>query len=108
MREVLRRTAHLPDALIGLIPDLGQVSQNDAPDRIPVLIWGQTVTLCMVDRVEDLAVNVELRLVYRGIANADGARPLKSGQPRDLPLGKPPLTAQTIHDLQLIGAARDR
>src|SRR6516165_3722243 len=62
----------------------------------------------MVERVKNFAVNVELRLVYRGIADADGARPFKSGQPRDLPLGEPPLTAQTIHDLQLIGAARDR
>ena len=32
----------------------------------------------MVERVEDLAVDVELCLVYRGIADADRARPLKS------------------------------
>src|SRR5271168_4646609 len=62
----------------------------------------------MVERVEDLAVNVELRLVYSGVADPDGARPLKSGQPRDLPLGKPPLATQAIHDLQLIGATCDR
>src|SRR5271166_6985373 len=86
MSEVLRRPAHLPDSFVGLIPDLGQMSQHDAPDRVPMLIRGQTVAVRMIERVEDLAVNVELRLVYRGVADADRARPLKSRQPRDLPL----------------------
>src|SRR6516162_1215766 len=43
MSEVLRRTAHLPDAFVRLIPNLGQMSQRHAPNRVPVLIRGQPV-----------------------------------------------------------------
>src|SRR6266850_5289050 len=108
MGEVLPRPAHLPDALVRLIPNPGQVFEQDRPYRVPVFVGGQAVALSMVERVENFAVHIELDLIYRGVADADGAGPFISGQPRDLPLGESTLATQPIHDLQLIGASGDR
>ena len=106
MREMLRRSAHLPNALVGLIPDLAPNVQARPARSRPRVDRGQAVAVSMVERVEDLAVNVELRLIDCGVADADRARSFISGQPWHLPLGQPPLAAQPVHDLQLIGAAR--
>src|SRR6266446_10119670 len=108
MSEVLRRPAHLPDPLVRLIPNPGQVFEQDRPYRVPVFVGGQAVAVSMVKRIEDFAVDVELRLIYCGVADAHGARPFIPGQPRDLPLGESTLATQPIHDLQLIGASSDR
>src|SRR5436309_2753096 len=108
MGKVLPRPAHLPDALVRLIPNPGEVLEQDRPHRVPVFVGGQAVALSMVERVENLAVDVELDLIYRGVADADGAGPFIPGQPWYLPLGESTLAAQPIHDLQLIRAAGDR
>ena len=58
-----------------------------------------------MERVHDLAVDVELHLTVRGVADAHGLRVLISRQPRDMPLAQETLPAQAVHDLNLVGAA---
>ena len=58
-------------------------------------------------RVSDLAVNVELELLGRGVADTHGTGVQEAAQPRDLPFRQAPLTSQPIHDLHLGGIAGD-
>ncbi len=58
--------------------------------------------------VHDFAEHVELQLRVRGIADAHRRRILITGQAVDFPFGEPPLAADAVHDLQLIGGAGNR
>ena len=53
----------------------------------------------------DLAVDVELELLGRGVADPTGVGSLVARQPWQLELGQPPLAADPVHDLDL---SRDR
>ena len=55
----------------------------------------------LVHRVEDLAVDIKLKLLRRGVTEADGARPFVSRQPGKLHLGEPSLAGESVHDLDL-------
>src|SRR4029077_18336852 len=108
MGEVLRLAAHLPDAVVGLTPDLRQMLQpgRRASDVAP---HGTEPALArQSDGIGDLPVDVELKLAGRGIADAYGRRAGKAGKPRHLPFVETPLARKPIHDLHLIGAAADR
>src|SRR5271155_3113526 len=107
MGEVLRRPAYFPNALVRLAPDPRQVTENAAADRDRPVNRRQTVDMSMVQGIEDLAVDVELRLVDGRIPYAYRAGPFVTRQPLHLPLCQPALAAKPIHDLQLVGAARD-
>ena len=63
---------------------------------------------CLVQRVDDLAVDVELELFGGGIADSYRRRALLSGQPLHFVLGESTFTAGAVHDLQVRGIARDR
>ncbi len=58
--------------------------------------------------IHQLAVDVELQLVRRRVADAHGPRAFVTGKPRHLPLGETPLAGDAIHDLHLVGCARER
>src|SRR5690349_15678516 len=58
-------------------------------------------------RVGDLAVNVELELRRRRVADANRTSALEAGEPRYLPLRETPLAAGAVHDLQLVRASGD-
>ena len=60
-----------------------------------------------VQRVHHLAVDVELQLAVRGVADAHRLRALVAGEPRHLPFGQAPLAGDAVHDLHLVGAAGD-
>src|SRR6516165_10470878 len=80
--KVLRRPAHLPDSLIGLVPDRGQMLKYGLPDRGAACDRGKAGPMGVVERVENLAKNVELGLVGGAVADAHWARILVPGQPR--------------------------
>src|SRR5271157_4887170 len=107
MGEMLRWPAHLPDALIGLVPDRCQMPEHGLADCRAASDRGQTAQMGVVERVENLAIDVELGLVCRTVADAYRPRALIARQPGDLPLAQPALTAQPVHDLDLVGAAGD-
>src|SRR4051812_24292712 len=78
--EVLRAGSHLPDALVGFAPVLERafhLSLHDPPQPIFDSMMRPGVK---VDRAHDRAPDVVLTLLVRGVANADGPRPLVSGQ----------------------------
>ena len=108
MGEMLLRPANFPDPLIGQRPDPRQMPEKGAADRDAALHGRQTVQLGVVQGVEDFAIDIELRLLDGGIADAHRARALVTRQPGDLPFRQPPLAAEPIHDLQLVRAARHR
>ena len=58
-------------------------------------------------RVDDLAIDVELKLLVRGIADADRRDAFIAGQPGKLHLGEPALAGQAVHDLHLRRLAGD-
>ena len=63
---MLLAAAGLPDALVGLVPVLAQPVEH-APQVCPSVSVqiGCTVLVVQVDRVDQLAVDVELELVRR-------------------------------------------
>ena len=65
-----------------------------------VVVGGQPVDARLVQRVDHLAVHVELELLVRGVADAHRRRALVAGQPVELALGEPPLARDAVHDLQ--------
>src|SRR5258707_2681348 len=69
MGEMLRRTAHLPDTLVGLIPDPSQMRKDDLADCGAAFDRGQAVQIGLEECVEDLAKDIELNLV-RGVVTA--------------------------------------
>jgi hypothetical protein len=55
----------------------------------------------LVERVDHLAVHVELELLVRGVPHAHGLRRGVAGEPRQLELGEHALAGQAVHDLEL-------
>ena len=72
--EVLPAAADLPDPLVGPVPVVDQPVHHPA-DRLPEVV-GDAVGVLVeeVDRVHHLAVDVQLELVGRGVADADRLR----------------------------------
>src|SRR5690606_10664858 len=71
VREMPAWSANLPDAFIGLTPDVLEPREQfelDAPVGRPVLL---TVVATQMKTVEHLAEHVELELRMRGVADSD-------------------------------------
>ena len=103
MGELPRRAAHLPDAFVGLAPDLLQMVE-ERELRLPAGFVGrQAAAARLVMNVHDLAEDVELQLAMSGVADAHRRRILVTGQPGRGPFGQPPLAGDAVHDLQLTG-----
>ena len=106
--EVASRAAHLPDPLVGLAPDVLEAVEQAAAERPGVVQRREPAGARLVQRVEDLAVDVELELRARRVADADGPRPLVALEPRELELRDPPLSGEPVQRLRPVGRACDR
>src|SRR5947207_4551106 len=104
---MLRRSAHLPDALVRLSPDLSQMPKNDLSDCGAAVDRRETMQMALVECVEDLTKNIELSLARGIVTDADRPRTFVTRQPRQLPLGQPSLAAEPVHDLDLVRATSD-
>ena len=62
---------------------------------------------CLVQRVHQLTVDIELKLGMRRVSDPDGLGVLIARQPRHLPFGQAALAGDRVHDLELLQAARD-
>jgi len=92
VHEVALRAPHLPDAVIGLAPDLAHVLDQHAAQRPRVVRQRVLEDLGGVPHhVEHLAVDVELELPAGAVADPHGCRPLVAPEPRDLVLVEAPL-----------------
>ncbi len=67
------RPAHLPDALVGLLPVLLQVADQLQLEQRGVVVAGQARHVGQVQGLGDLAVDVELELVGGAVATRTGA-----------------------------------
>ena len=69
---------------------------------------GEPFARGLMQQVQDLAVDVELELPGRVVADANRERTLVPGEPLDRYLGDPALAADAVHDPQVSGVAGDR
>src|SRR6185437_1735870 len=106
--ELLAPAAYFPDSLVGIGPDRLEMVEQRALDPPSPLVLAQAAESRLIERVHELAVDIELQLGVRRVADADGAGTLIAGQPRYLPLRQPPLAGDGIHDLKLVGTAGNR
>src|SRR5262249_61272958 len=87
--------------------DRRERARKAPPQRGPALQRSEAMPPRLDHRVSDLAVNVELELRRRRVADANRTGALEAGEPRYLPLRETPLAADAVHDLQLVGAPGD-
>ena len=89
---MLARAAHLPDAVVGLLPGaLEEVEQRDLErprSRRPSPTSARAAARMIDSDVEHLAVDVELELVARRVADPHRRRALVAGEPVELELGR--------------------
>lgn len=107
VREMTAWTADFPDAFVGLIPTTLERLANRALER-PARTFGRdALSPRLVERVEHLAVNVELQLRERGVPDPHRSRVLVSGQPVDRPLVEATIAFDAVHRLQLARISRN-
>src|SRR4051812_48352287 len=105
MHEVARFTAHLPDARVRFLPSLGG-GVDEREEEAPVVVVGGAAHLVPLPRqVEEVPVDIELQLLGGGVADAHGCRALVPLE-RELELDQAALSADAVHDLQVVDAAR--
>ena len=78
--------AALPDAVIGPVPDLGQMLEHRTFQRPAFLVEFKLCHPRLMKRVDQLAIDIELQLRMSGIADPYRQRALIAGQPVRLPL----------------------
>src|SRR2546430_16647361 len=100
MREVPARPTHLPNSLIGLGPSRLQGIQQAALEVPGPLLRPDPEGARLKPRIRQLAVDVQLQLLVRLVADAPRARALVTGQPVGLVLCQPALARDAVHDLQ--------
>src|SRR6185437_9041704 len=99
MGVTARRPADFPDAGIGLRPAAFEMIEQHFLDALRIVLGLDVVQRRQIERVHDLAEDVELLLGVGGIADADRRAALEAGEPGELVLVEAPLTADPIHDL---------
>ena len=100
--------ADLPDPVVRLAPRLREMVEQPALDRPPLRVDRQAVLARLVEAVEHLAVDVELQLAARRVADPHRLRALVAVEPRQLELAQAPLARDAVHDLDVGRIARDR
>ena len=99
-RHVMRAiAAPLPDAVVRLVPYFRQMFEHlafEVPGSVIQLQLGHPRLMKCVDQ---FAVDVELQLGMRGIADPDRLRALVTGQPARLPFEQAALAHDAVHDL---------
>ena len=68
-----RAAAHLPDALVRLVPDLRQM-RDQRPLNVPARVRPRQAEVhLLIQRIHQFAIDVELQLRARGVADAHRA-----------------------------------
>jgi len=108
MGEVPTRATDLPDTVVGLAPHLLEVLEDRHHlIRRYVGLFGDRTSPVRDRGVHDLAVDVELELGHRFVADPDGFCPLVAGKVLELELRESPFPPDAVHDLHLAGVPRD-
>src|SRR4029453_9919805 len=80
VREVPAPAAHLPDAFVRLLPDLGEVLEERSLQRPAGVAAREARATRLMEGVGHFAVHVELELRRREVADAHGPRGFVAGQ----------------------------
>src|SRR5205807_10230631 len=89
-----RLTATFPHAMIGPLPDRLQILQQLQGHLPGVGIALEPKAAAGVERIAQLAVNIELQLFMCRIADPHRAAVLVTGEPLDPEFGEPPLPGE--------------
>src|SRR6185369_7009170 len=87
VREVAPRPAHFPQSLIGVLPAGLEVLQEGALQVPRGILARDSLPARLVQRIQDLAVHVELQLARSGIAYAHRRGAFIAREPRNGPFG---------------------
>src|SRR5262249_45383449 len=79
VHEVAAPAADLPDPVVGALPRGRQELHQLEPRPDPGFLLGQTEPARLVERLEHLAVDIELELLARGVADPYRPRLLVTG-----------------------------
>src|ERR1700733_5920634 len=108
MGEVPPRAAYLPDTVIGLGPHrLEVIEDRQHLIRRYVGLFRDGALPVGGGSVQDLAVDVELKLGHRVVADTDGRRALIAGEVVEFELWESPFSVAAAHDLHLPGGPRN-
>ena len=105
---VARLAAHLPDARVLLAPAARRRVGELGHEALDLRVQLAEPLAVEVERVEQLAVDVELDLVPGAVADAHRRRVAPAAQVGEHALGQVVLAADAVHDLQRLAAAAGR
>ena len=108
MHELSPAAAHLPHAVVGIAASAASSHSSTCVATSSPLARRHAELLGTVDRVDQFAVDVELQLSGRRVADTNGGGTFVSRQPRKLVFVEPPLSPDAVHDLDILGIAGDR
>ena len=100
------RISQMP--LSGSVPDLLEIVEEDTLQRPGRLLDRKPVDARLVQRIHQLAEDVDLQLIARGVADPHRLRALVPREPGQLELRQPALAGDAVHDLDVRRIARDR
>src|SRR5215469_18913989 len=99
--ELLSSSTHLPDALIGLHPNLFEVGYPISLYRSTLLRHSRYTFSGLMHGIGNFTIDIELELSSGSVADTYWPGVLVTSQPRHLPLQKASLASNAIHDLIL-------
>src|SRR5262245_16156344 len=101
VRELPPTAANLPKSLVGLLPNRFQMF-DQLVLQVPFGALRRQAAIGTLEQgVHDLAEDIDLQLLGRGIADANWPCPLVAGKSRNLPFLETALSRQAVHDLHL-------
>ena len=68
---MLRRAPYFPDAFVGLVPAFFQMLEKGDADCFALRRRFQPALACLGQHIGQLAIDIELELLHRGVADAD-------------------------------------
>src|SRR5579862_1043657 len=102
VRKIPARTAHFPDSFIRILPSRFEEIHQPSLQAPGVIITFELVLTCDVQRVDNFAIDVELKLLMRGVAYTHWTALLIARQPRKLRLNEHSFARDSIHDLSIL------
>ena len=105
---MLALAASFPNAVIGLVPYFGKMLQHGAFQCPTSFIELELRHARLVKGVDQFAIDVELQLRMRGVADPHRLRAFVAGQPTRLPFQQAALTHDAVHDLHIGRRPRNR
>src|SRR5579875_2839648 len=106
MDEVAAVAANLPDAVVGLRPDLSDVIDERGLQRPGDVELFEAAATGLIEGIEHLAIDIELQLFGGCVADANGFGGFVAGE-IELKFGETALAGDAVHDLHLVGSAGD-